>query len=338
MSGLIEVREIIKRIYAKYDAYLNPLFKFILAMIVFSVINGKIGYMKKLDSIAIVLVVSLLCSFLPTIMMAILAGLFILLHLYALAMECALVAGVVMFLMFILYIRLVPNETIVVLMTPILFLLKIPYILPLALGLLGGPASVVSVAFGIVLSQFIEYAGENASTIETIDDGNMVSRIRFIVDGMLGNKSMFALMVAFGITLVSVYSLRKLSINHSWTIATVAGAIADMIIMLICDLKFDLNFSIVGMIIGSIFATLICIVLQFFEFHLDYKNTENVQFEDDDYYYYVKAVPKVKLKVTDKKVKKINTARSTSNSVKAHSKSANRTVHTANTTTRAVRK
>ena len=26
---------------------------------------------------------------------------------------------------------------------------------------------------------------------------------------------------------------------------------------------------------------------------LDYKHTERVQFEDDDYYYYVKAVPKI---------------------------------------------
>ena len=33
--------------------------------------------------------------------------------------------------------------------------------------------------------------------------------------------------------------------------------------------------------------------------------TENIQFEDDEYYYYVKAVPKVGVAVPEKKVKRI---------------------------------
>ena len=34
-------------------------------------------------------------------------------------------------------------------------------------------------------------------------------------------------------------------------------------------------------------------ILEFFLFHVDYKRTERLQFEDDEYYYYVKAVPKI---------------------------------------------
>lgn len=49
-------------------------------------------------------------------------------------------------------------------------------------------------------------------------------------------------------------------------------------------------------------------VLEFFAFNLDYKRIENVQFEDDDYYYYVKAVPKVAVATPDRKVKQINRA------------------------------
>ena len=48
---------------------------------------------------------------------------------------------------------------------------------------------------------------------------------------------------------------------------------------------------------------------QFFRMVLDYTSVENVQFEDDDYYYYVKAVPKISVAAPDKKVKKINTKR-----------------------------
>ena len=37
---------------------------------------------------------------------------------------------------------------------------------------------------------------------------------------------------------------------------------------------------------------LLAFVIQFLFMDLDYDRTERVQFEDDDYYYYVKAVPK----------------------------------------------
>ena len=49
--------------------------------------------------------------------------------------------------------------------------------------------------------------------------------------------------------------------------------------------------------------------VQFLFFNVDYTRTEKVQFEDDEYYYYVKAVPKISVAAPDKKVKKINTKR-----------------------------
>ena len=50
-------------------------------------------------------------------------------------------------------------------------------------------------------------------------------------------------------------------------------------------------------------------LVQFFRFNLDYSRTEKVQFEDDEYYYYVKAVPKMTVSAPEKKVKKITTQR-----------------------------
>ena len=72
---------------------------------------------------------------------------------------------------------------------------------------------------------------------------------------------------------------------------------------------FDINVSIVGIIIGSIFSVLIAKVVEFFAFHVDYSRAEKVQFEDDEYYYYVKAVPKITVATPSKTVKRINTAK-----------------------------
>ena len=61
------------------------------------------------------------------------------------------------------------------------------------------------------------------------------------------------------------------------------------------------------MILGHVFAIIIGLVLHLFIFSVDYSATEMVQFEDDDYYYYVKAVPKISVADKDVTVKKINT-------------------------------
>ena len=60
------------------------------------------------------------------------------------------------------------------------------------------------------------------------------------------------------------------------------------------------------MIIGSVFSAAIAFVLQFFFFNLDYSRIERLQFEDDDYYYYVKAIPKSLVTEKDMKIKRFN--------------------------------
>lgn len=57
-----------------------------------------------------------------------------------------------------------------------------------------------------------------------------------------------------------------------------------------------------------------------FRFNLDYSRTEKVQFEDDEYYYYVKAVPKMTVATPEKKVKKITTQRNSRNARHTHSR------------------
>ncbi len=351
MSNFILTRELIKRLYSKYEAYINPILKFIFAMILLSVINSKMGYMSRIDNVVIVLVASLLCSFLPLQIMAVFAGLFMLLHMYALAPECAIVVGIIFLLMFLLYVRLTPKEALVVLITPVLFMLKIPYVIPVAMGLLGTPASVVSVSFGVIAAYVFSYIQTNAATITTLEDGNMVSRIRFMVDGLLGNKAMFGVIIVFGIVLVVVYIIRRMSFDYSWTVAVVAGGLLELILLLIGDVTLGFDNSMGGVIIGCILAILVGLFLQLFSFHVDYKKIENVQFEDDDYYYYVKAVPKVTMPVSDKKVKRVHSGNSQAihgqyKSAKVsqsgdqradHLSRTERTVHTANGTSRTMR-
>lgn len=309
MTALLELRENLKKIYSRNEAFILPVIKFLLGVIVLSIINGKMGYMTKLDNIAIVLIVSLLCSLLPTGFMALFAMMFAVLHMYALSIETAAVGLVVFLLLYLLFLRFTAKEALVVVLTPVLCMLKLPYVMPVAMGLIGTPASCVSVGCGVVVYYLLQTVITNAPTINSMGAEEATAKLRLLIDGMLGNKAMLVMIAAFAITVIVVYLIRRMSVDHSWTIAMVAGVMIEVMILLVGDLMYDTNLSIVSALLGAVVTLIACKIIEFFRFCLDYSRTEKVQFEDDEYYYYVKAVPKMTVAAPTNTVKKINTQR-----------------------------
>ena len=309
MTALLELRENLKKIYSRNEAFILPVIKFLLSFIVLSIINGKMGYMTKLDNMAIVLIVSLLCSFLPTGFMAFFAMMFAVLHMYALSIETAAVGLVVFLLLYLLFLRFTAKEALVVVLTPVRCMLKLPYVMPVAMGLIGTPASCVSVGCGVVVYYLLQTVITNAPTINSMGAEEATAKLRLLIDGMLGNKAMLVTIAAFAITVIVVYLIRRMSVDHSWTIAMVAGVMIEVMILLVGDLMYDTNLSIVSALLGAVVTLIACKIIEFFRFCLDYSRTEKVQFEDDEYYYYVKAVPKMTVAAPTNTVKKINTQR-----------------------------
>lgn len=309
MTALLELRENLKKIYSRNEAFILPVIKFLLSFIVLSIINGKMGYMTKLDNMAIVLIVSLLCSFQPTGFMAFFAMMFAVLHMYALSIETAAVGLVVFLLLYLLFLRFTAKEALVVVLTPVLCMLKLPYVMPVAMGLIGTPASCVSVGCGVVVYYLLQTVITNAPTINSMGAEEATAKLRLLIDGMLGNKAMLVTIAAFAITVIVVYLIRRMSVDHSWTIAMVAGVMIEVMILLVGDLMYDTNLSIVSALLGAVVTLIACKIIEFFRFCLDYSRTEKVQFEDDEYYYYVKAVPKMTVAAPTNTVKKINTQR-----------------------------
>lgn len=309
MTSLLELKQYIKKFYIKYETYLTYIWKFLLALVSISMINSRLGYMEALTNIAIVMMASLLCAILPANFIVLISALFVVGHLYALALECAIIATIIFLLMFLLYFRFSPKDTLAVLLTPLFSMIGIPYVMPLAMGLLGNPASVVSVSFGLMISYMLNYFSANATSfgIEGVEEA--ANSFQTIINGLVGDKSMVVMIAAFAVALVIVYVIRRTSVDHSWKIAVATGAVSLIVFTLIGDIVSDTHISIPGVIIGTIISALLMLVVEFFAFNLDYSRIEKVQFEDDEYYYYVKAVPKVTVSTPERRVKKINRAR-----------------------------
>lgn len=65
MAFLLDLKESFKKFYNRYNTYIVPASKFIIALICFIMINTSIGYMDKLKNPVFALLLSVICAFLP---------------------------------------------------------------------------------------------------------------------------------------------------------------------------------------------------------------------------------------------------------------------------------
>ena len=122
---------------------------------------------------------------------------------------------------------------------------------------------------------------------------------------------MYLVITAFLITSLLVYIIRRQSMNFAWRVALFSGSLVQMVILLAGYVLLGMPEKIMWVLIGTAVSVIICMILEFFFYNLDYSRIERVQFEDDEYYYFVKAVPKVYLARKDKRVKRITPKKAT---------------------------
>ncbi len=306
MTELLLIRERLKELYGRFDIYIIPFLRFLLAITTYTMINRNIGFMDKLDSAALVFGTSLVNAFLPVNAIVLFAGIFVVLHLYRLSLICAGVILILFVLLFLLYFHFAPRDGIAVLLTPLLCALGMPYILPLVFGLIGTIFSPIPIVCGVVVYYSLLYVKTNGPSLQDMDIEALSKELKSLVDGIMGNQTMRVMMLALGLSCLVVYLLHKISIKYSWTIAVIAGGIVELVAMLYGKLHYDLDLSSAGLFLGILLSMLLAVIIQFFILSVDYVRTEFLQFEDDEYYYYVKAVPKLSVSIPEKRVKKIS--------------------------------
>ena len=288
MDNIYVIRGRIEELYGKHSKLFDKAFQFILAMITFSMINQNTGFMKSLSSPVISLALAVVATFLPPMVIVVIAAVLVLAHTLAASIGIFAVSAMIFLIMYIFYIRLAPKMAFVVLLTPIAFVLKIPFLVPVACALIYTPVSLVPMSCGTVVFYMVEYLKKT------------------YVQKVFQNKEMWIYIVAFIIGFFVVYTIRRRELDHAWKIGIIAGAIADVVVTAMGSIALGVEISYGSLIFGNILAVIVGMILELFLFSVDYARSERLQFEDDEYYYYVKAIPKVAVTTPEKTVKKIN--------------------------------
>lgn len=306
MTKIFEIKDKVFKFCAEYDTYLKYAYKFIAALLLFCVINNSIGFMEKISTTPVALLLALICCLLPQNITIIMAAVLVLLNLYALSLEVALVAVIIFALLALVYFRFAPQDGMLFILTPVLFKMGIPYILPIGTGLLRKMYSVTAVICGTIAFYFVDGIYQNITTLGSTvggEDVGATAKISVTVGQLIANKEMFLVVGIFTLSAIMVSVIRRLSVDNAWKIAIISGILVQISGLFAGYLLFNISEKTAGMIIGNIIAMVLGFVLEFLFMDLDYTRTERVQFEDDDYYYFVKAVPKKMVTSSEKTIK-----------------------------------
>ena len=308
MTTLLELKEKLRQFYGKNEVYVTPVFKFILSLTVFLMINNSIGYMAAISKMPIAIILALVGSVIPVNAMICIAALVMLLDFYALSLEVALVAFILFLVIYFVYFRFAPKCGYNAVLVPVCFKLNIPYIMPVASGLLNEVYSVFSVICGTVVYFFIHCVRQNDTALSDAAEAseNSTSKIVIILNQLVGNKEMYLVIAILAAATIIVHIIRKMDIEYAWTVALISGILFEAIGLIAGYMLLGISGKTVGVLVGNIVSAVIALVIQFLYFNLDYSRTERLQFEDDEYYYYVKAVPKAFVAGSDKQVKRFS--------------------------------
>lgn len=306
MGKIFELREYVLNFYAKYSRYINKVLQFILALLTFLFIGNYIGFQQALASLPVTVAMAVVCTFLPVMMTVVIASIIVLLHMATFASGAAVVFAIVLVLMYAFYFRFSPKKSVILLVTPLAFVAKMPVLVPVVFGLISTPTCIIPMTFGAIIYSMIAYVKSYAAVVGTMAEAGFMSQINIFAKQLFSNKEVWIMVIALAICLLLVYNLRRLATDHAWEIAIVAGALVYIILIAFGHVIFDIPVSYISLILGGAGTILIAGIAKLFVFSVDYTRTEYLQFEDDEYYYYVKAVPKVFVAVPEKTVKKIN--------------------------------
>ena len=304
MTALLEFKQKIKNLYGRLELYLMPVIKFAVALVYFLWINENMGYMTRLNSVFVIVILAMICCILPPGATAFVGFVLMIGHAYALGIEVGAFMLVLIILIAVLFLRFSGGLYPVLICTPLSFAFEVPVLLPIGSGLLGSAFSIFPSTGGVILYYFIRFL-RTQSEVLVDPEMEILPKLTMMADGLVQNWVMWMTVIAFAAVILLVYLIRTRAFDYAWRISIVAGGAAYVLVFMLEAYYLDITILLRPLLIQAGISILVGLVIEFFFFGGDYSRTERLNYEDDEYYYYVKAVPKATVSTSKRSIKKI---------------------------------
>lgn len=263
--------------------------------------------MPILNNGLLLFLLSFICAFLPVEIITGIGGIMIVLQSVQVSLDVALTSIALILIFYCGYMRFAAKTGIIALLVPLFCTYHLMYALPILLGFLVGPAAIIPAIFGVLLYYYQNSLGELVNVLAaSTEDEETIQGFQYILSELIGNKSMILTFVVFTCVILVTYVIYRASFEQSWIVSFLAGGFLNVVLFLVGSVTLLIEVEIAPMLLGSLAGILIAVLIQFGKGIVDYQRTELLQFEDDEYYYYVKAIPKLSVAESNKNVKHIN--------------------------------
>ncbi|MCR5053474.1 MAG: hypothetical protein K6A69_01360 [Lachnospiraceae bacterium] len=303
MTLFVRTRSRIRHLVAAHELAIIRIWRGILIFACILLLNKYFGYLDILKQPWVAVLLPIGCAFMPLSGGMFIICVMLLLHLTKISLQVTIITLALLLLAYFVTTFYQSKRQYHIGFMPLTYQLGIPFVTPMESALMGEIKDISSVLCGGVLSFFLGQVRENASEFAAEDSD--ASAIRILLSDVIGNKLFYFYIAALAVMYLSIYLVKFLKIKYSWFFAIVAGVVSETLIMLGGYLTTDVSSRIPTLIGGNVVVLLLGVILTLFFRDLDYTRVENVQFEDDEYYYYVTAVPKIRIAEEEKRVKKI---------------------------------
>ncbi|NLM12773.1 MAG: hypothetical protein GX209_03375 [Epulopiscium sp.] len=307
MNQIYQVREMIISYYKRYERIIFPILRFIASFIIFLFIS-RMGYAVVLTKLPVGILFGIVGTIIPAQWFFLLTIFLVSTHLAFVSIEAAVLVFLFLMIIYLLYIRMFPKQSLLILALLLGFAFKIPFIVPLFAGLYVGVSSIVPIAFGTLIWYFIPHIQMliNMKSEELMDIPNALAKMYVsTIQWVTKDQTAIITIIIFSLVIIAVYCISRFSFDYSWYAAIGVGTGISVIGFLVALLIVDMDINILGGLLSNIISMLLMFLIQFMHRVVDYSRAEKVQFEDEENYYYVKVIPKIILEKPKREIKRI---------------------------------
>ncbi|MCQ2530823.1 MAG: hypothetical protein MJ086_06165 [Lachnospiraceae bacterium] len=308
MNKLIDIRNKIESFYLKHSKALGYIVRLLVSFACLMLVRQSISFSPFLSNIWTVLALSFIGGFIPSKYLMILILAYLTAQVYVLSIALGIVITIILVIMYMLFFRFAPHYGPAFVLMPILFFARIPALMAMLLAIVAPALSVITILFGTILYYLIHFLDVNAATFATSTGTLEFTKVELLIEGVLGNKEFLVTLGTLFAVFMIVHFLKRISYKYSIEIAVAIGTGVFIILMLGSSLIFGtltttrlLTYCIGGLVSGGL-----TLLINNIWHPMDYSRTEYVEFEDDEYNYYVRAVPKATFEKEKVQVKRIN--------------------------------
>lgn len=295
IAKIVHLKELAIGFYQKHSNTLIPVLKGVFSFITLMVLKGMFPYDSRLNVWALFIGVSVLQAFLPIVVLFFTGFTLILTNTWNVSVDIFAVFLILMLIVLLACIRIDGKYTVILMLTPILFVCKMEYFLPVLLGITVGYGAVLPCVGGILLYFFSQYTMEASTLITTSSNSEIGVGLQRMIDMISIDKHLVVVLVTFTLIIILSSCLYHLLHEKAWMVAIVVGHITLAFVMLVGKFVFELDLPVIPIFLEVVLSMGISMVIQLFRGIGDVSRIEKVSFEDEEYIYYVKAVPKIRM-------------------------------------------